>query len=222
LKILTNRFIILEENKEVFKLGNIEIFNEMARRYDLPERAAIAKVIAGAIRKRVIDGKNKSAIDYGCGTGLVGLQLEDSFKSIVLTDASVNMINVVQEKIDSMNIKNVSALCCDLMKEIPQYLKADYIIMSQVLLHIPDTEKLLSLSQKLLTENGHLIIIDFDKNDYISSDKVHPGFKQEDLKCLLSKLSFSNIESETFYHGEKIFMNQDASLFILEATCTRV
>ncbi len=34
---------------------------------------------------------------------------------------------------------------------------------------------------------------------------------------ILRALSFGNVTSEIFHRGERIFMNQDASIFILEA-----
>ena len=38
-----------------------------------------------------------------------------------------------------------------------------------------------------------------------------------ELSELLRKTGFEDVSSETFYHGESIFMNQDASLFLLAA-----
>lgn len=56
-------------------MGNIEKFDCIASQYDTFDRIEVAKIIADTIRTYVIDGKGKSAIDYGCGTGLVGMQL---------------------------------------------------------------------------------------------------------------------------------------------------
>ncbi|HZG71257.1 MAG TPA: hypothetical protein VEY51_06915, partial [Chondromyces sp.] len=55
---------------------------------------------------------------------------------------------------------------------------------------------------------------DFDKNDKINHPKVHNGFSHEELKKRLSEVGFKSIEIKTFYHGNRIFMNQDASMFI--------
>lgn len=86
--------------------------------------------------------------------------------------------------------------------------------MSLVLLHIPDTEKILQELFTLLNPGGKLIIIDFDKNDNINHPKVHNGFSQEELNKILSQIGFKSVKIKTFYHGNRIFMNQDASLFI--------
>ena len=60
-------------------MGNTDKFEMIASSYDTPERIHIAKVSADAIREYVMDSKNKSAIDFGCGTGLVGMNLLDDF-----------------------------------------------------------------------------------------------------------------------------------------------
>ena len=86
--------------------------------------------------------------------------------------------------------------------------------MSLVLLHIPDTNKILQELFGILNDGGKLIIIDFDKNDKIQHPKVHNGFSHEELKKRLSDIGFKSTEMKTFFHGRRIFMNQDASMFI--------
>ena len=80
-------------------------------------------------------------------------------------------------------------------------LKADIVLMSLVLLHIPDTEKILQELFNILNKGGKLIIIDFDKNDKINHPKVHNGFSHEELKKRLSEVGFESIEIKTFYQG---------------------
>jgi len=89
--------------------------------------------------------------------------------------------------------------------------------MAQVLLHISDTNLILSRLFKLLKNDGHLIIVDFDKNEKIVSELVHNGFNQRELREMMIKIGFKNVQSKTFYNGKLIFMKQDASMFILEA-----
>ena len=51
-------------------MGNIDIFEMMANRYDSTERIQIAKVTSEAIREFLVDANDKNALDFGCGTGL--------------------------------------------------------------------------------------------------------------------------------------------------------
>ena len=193
-----------------------DVFDMMACRYDTADRVSNAKVIVHALRDELTDTKQKTALDYGCGTGLVGLGLIDLFQSMLLVDASPQMVEQVKLKLESARIGNAGALCCDFLQEPPQ-VQADYVIMTQVLLHIPDTRTILTRLFDAVKEDGHLIIVDFDKNESIPSDKVHNGFEQKELIQLIKQVGFVSAEAHTFYHGQKIFMKQDASMFILNA-----
>lgn len=198
-------------------MGNTDKFEMIANSYDTPERMQIAKVSSNAIRECLVDAKSKNAIDFGCGTGLVGMNLLNDFKSVLFLDASQNMLRQIEQKISSCNIQNAETLYFDFEKNSLSDLRADYIFMAQVLLHIDDIELVLSRLYSVLKENGHLLIVDFDKNQKVVSDMVHNGFEQTELAQIMTKIGYTNIHSKTFYNGSKIFMGCDASLFILDS-----
>ncbi|MCM3741608.1 class I SAM-dependent methyltransferase [Oceanobacillus luteolus] len=189
------------------------VFEQMAKRYDTDDRKESAKVIIEEVRKELQNSKSKSLLDYGSGTGLVSLELTDLVDSVLLVDAAKQMLDVADAKITQSGITNAKVLYSDFTKETPE-LQADIIFMSLVLLHIPDTEKILNELYKLLNVGGKLIIVDFDKNDKASHPKVHSGFIHDDLKNKLTEAGFKSTEIKTFYHGKQIFMKQDASMFI--------
>ncbi|HCX61695.1 MAG TPA: methyltransferase type 12 [Clostridiales bacterium] len=198
-------------------MGNTDKFEMIADLYDTTERIQIAKVSSEAIRECLVDTKNKTAIDFGCGTGLVGVNLLNDFQSILFLDTSQKMINKIREKISYYNIQNADTLCFDFEKDSLLDLKTDYIFMAQVLLHIKDFKSVLIKLHDVLSPGGHLLIVDFNKNDKIVSDMVHNGFEQEKLKDIMLDIGYRNIQSKTFYNGSKMFMGQDASLFILNS-----
>ncbi|ULL16844.1 class I SAM-dependent methyltransferase [Paenibacillus sp. H1-7] len=198
-------------------MGNTDKFEMIANIYDTPERIQIAKVSSDAIRNYLVDTKSKNAIDFGCGTGLVGMNLLNEFHSMLFLDTSQNMINQMKQKITDFNIQNVDTLCFDFEKESLSNLKADYIFMAQVLLHIHDVEMSLSRLFDVLNEGGHLLIVDFNKNENIASDIVHNGFNPGELSDVMAKIGYTDIQFDTFYTGSKIFMGQDASMFILDS-----
>jgi SAM-dependent methyltransferase len=136
---------------------------------------------------------------------------------MLFLDTSPNMINQIEQKISEFNLQNVDTLCFDFEKEGLSDLRADYIFMTQVLLHIKDVEFVLSRLFDVLNEGGHLLIVDFDKNENIVSDIVHNGFNQAELTNMMTKIGYKNVQSETFYTGSKIFMGHDASMFILDS-----
>lgn len=189
------------------------VFEQMAKKYDTPARKELANIVVEEVRKSLRNSSSASLLDYGSGTGLVGLALVDLVKSVVLVDASEQMTEVAQSKILRDEIPNARALCSDFTEVTPE-IRTDIIVMSLVLLHIPDTKNILQTLFNILNEGGKLIIVDFDKNNKIDHPKVHNGFSHEELIKLLSEVGFKTNKVNTFYHGEKIFMNQDASMFL--------
>ena len=189
------------------------VFEQLAKKYDTEERMELAKVIIKEVRKEIPANKSVTLIDYGSGTGLVSLELADMADSILLVDSSKQMLEVAEAKISQRGITNSNVLYSDFTIETPE-LKADVVLMSLVLLHIPDTKKILQAMFDMLNDGGKLIIVDFDKNDKINHPKVHNGFSHGELKKILSDIGFKSSEIRTFYHGKRIFMKQDASMFL--------
>lgn len=189
----------------------------MATRYDTEERIKISNVIIDAVKMHLQNSSEKTMIDFGCATGLIGLPLAEHLKSIRLIDVSSQMIHFVKNKIEIQGIKNAEAICTDLETQDSIIEPADCIIAVQVLLHIKDTKDILKKLYSLLRPGGQLIIVDFIKNNNVESQLVHNGFVQEELESLLREIGFHTTSVETCYNGEKIFMGKDASLFLLDA-----
>lgn len=185
-----------------------EIFNQIANHYDTPKRKALAKIIQDELISQLPSStKELTFMDYGGGTGLV---------SLALVDSSDAMLTIAEDKIKTSGLTNVSSVTFDATTEsIDQKIdqKVDLILMSLVLLHIPDTRLILEKLYHMLTPNGQLLIIDFDHNDAINHPKVHNGFDHEALMALLEQIGFHSKNIYTFHSGKNLFMNQDASLF---------
>ncbi|EPH95861.1 methyltransferase domain protein [Enterococcus faecalis 13-SD-W-01] len=194
-------------------MANKEIFDRLAMQYDTPDRIKLAQIITAEIKKYLGDTSEKTLIDYGSGTGLVSLPLSSSFRDVFLMDASPAMMEAAEQKIQAAEVTNVHTVIADFLKD-QNDIKGDIILVSLVLLHIPETEKILRELFQHLNPGGTLMIADFDKNKKIDHPKVHNGFEQDELQKLLLKTGFSESESHTFYHGEKLFMREDASLFL--------
>lgn len=195
----------------------MNVFDQIAQRYDSPKQLELANIITKEIKTELGDTTGKTALDYGCGTGLIGLQISDEFEEMLFVNPSKEMIHVVDQKIAQMNRTNVKTVVGSFANEETLNIKADLIIVSLVLLHVPDTLDSLKSLYRALNSKGHILVVDFDKNENINHEKVHNGFSQLELKKQLEKIGFKSVSSRTFYHGQNIFMNQDASMFILNA-----
>lgn len=206
-------------------MGNTEKFQMMAHQYDTADRIVNAKLSADMIREAfdAKEAKGKNAMDFGCGTGLVGLSLLDVFDSMTFLDTSSNMLEIVAKKIEanmddaSSDQNRIKLLCVDLEADNAIEGSWDVIFMVQVLLHVSDPMALLAKLYRHISPSGKLIIIDFDENEAVKSDLVHAGFNQTVLAKGLEQLGFKGITSKTFYEADNLFMKQRASQFIMVA-----
>ena len=198
-------------------------FDTMAAGFDTNPRVKRAKAVADELRSH-ISSAGKTAIEYGCGTGLVGLNLSDDFSSLTFIDSSAGMVDELQKKIAGRGASKLHTLCCDLMEELPAGLRTDHIFMSLVLHHISDTKKALGVFHEMLNEGGHLLIVDLDTEDgsfhaeYPDFDG-HNGYDQSALAALAKSAGFKSVTSRTFFHDVKNVNGSDIpySMFILDA-----
>ena len=203
-----------------------ENFDAMAQGFDTGRRIDRAEIIADEIRGHITSGRGKSAIEFGCGTGLVGLQLASDFDKLLLIDSSAEMVKQVEQKIAKLQLPpSVSALCCDIMADAELNLHADYIFSSLVLHHIMDTEAILRRFYSMLNGGGHLLIVDIDQEDGSFHAKYpdfegHNGFNHAELAAMALNAGFLAVNINTFYHDSKVYNGKDSpySLFIMCAS----
>jgi len=199
-------------------------FDDYAKTWDTDKRINRAKKIANEIRNSIDSENNYSAMEFGCGTGLVSFNLYDKFKKITLIDSSNGMMEILNSKINESKVNNMVTNCVDILEEDSIDMKFDVIYNSMVLHHINDTEAIIKKFHELLNKDGYLCIVDLDEEDGSFHKKYpdfdgHNGFNQEKLKSILLKVGFNDIESNTFYYDEKIIEGQkiNYSLFLMKA-----
>jgi len=133
----------------------MEDFDLVAKDFDTNKRFERAKIIAEEIRLHISDGHMKSALEYGSGTGLVGIQLINDISSILFVDSSGAMIEQVRQKLLNLGRQVDCAICHDFMVNVPQNLRVDYIFSSLVLHHIKDTKTIFSRLHEILNLNSY-------------------------------------------------------------------
>lgn len=184
-------------------------FKGRSKEWDNNSRIKRSEIIANKINELVDNQKDMSIMEYGCATGLISFNLCDKFRKLTLMDSEEEMINVVIEKIKEYKKSNVFPIKIDLTKEPYLEEKFDLIFTSMTLHHILNTKNMIKIFYNLLNENGIICIIDLDKEDgsFHANDKNfngHNGFEHEYMENILKDVGFSNINSETFFNGQKI------------------
>ncbi len=185
-------------------------FNIEATNWDNERRVKRAKIIADEIIKSIhIEEKYRRALEFGCGTGLVSFNLIDKFEHITLIDTSKGMIETLNYKIQSLKVKNMTAIQADIKCDSEmQGEKYDVIYTSMALHHIINIKTILKNKFELLNDNGYLCIVELVEDDgsfhKLEKDfNGHNGFNQNELKGLLGELGFKSVVTNIFYNDVK-------------------
>ena len=178
-------------------------FDQAAASWDeAPHRVEMARNIAAAMLAQVPVRPAMTAIDFGCGTGLLTLALQPAFRQITGIDSSPGMIGQLQEKIARGNIESVDTCLLDLtVASPPEDLRADVIVSAMALHHIQDIAQLLRIFSAMLLPGGYLALADLDREDGSfhadASGVHHAGIHREWLMNELEQLGFADVQAST-------------------------
>jgi ubiquinone/menaquinone biosynthesis C-methylase UbiE len=201
-------------------------FDDKAASYDArPVVQNISKGVVLGLKAKLGLTQDMAVLDFGCGTGLVALQVADSVGHVVGVDTSDGMIKAFTSKLQSADAKNVTALCCDLRdsnalqqavanrqegKQTPT--EFDLIYCSMTLHHLQDIEGTLKLLAQYLKQGSALVAFDFEKSEHsmlfhpqpVSPSVHHPGgFETEQLKQLWSAAGLKDVVAERVHKFDK-------------------
>ena len=183
-------------------------FNERAKDWDSdPMKVERARVVAEAIRNALPLTSEMTALEYGCGTGLLSFALQADLGQITLADTSQGMLDVLNERISAAGVTNMRPLMLDLATD-PLPAERYHLTYSLMTLHhIHDTEDILKKFYALLKPAGYLCIADLDKeNGSFHTDrttKVHKGFDRPTLQKQVEAAGFGDVHFSTAYEIKK-------------------
>jgi ubiquinone/menaquinone biosynthesis C-methylase UbiE len=201
-------------------------FDSKARQWDdNPVFQERGLTIAHAIRQAVPLNRQMSALDYGCGTGLLSFPLKDELGAILLADSSSGMLDVVREKIATQGVIHMTPMKLDLLTDPPPTQCFDLIVTSMTLHHVPDTDHILRLFHGLLNPGGYLCIADLDQEDgsfHGPEVNVHHGFDRTDLGRRITQSGFADVQFQTVFSIAKARESgtQDYPVFLMTARRT--
>ncbi|GAC1664253.1 MAG: class I SAM-dependent methyltransferase [Candidatus Limnocylindrales bacterium] len=177
-------------------------FDERARDWDTPARAAQVGTVAAAIRVALPLDPRQRLVDVGAGTGLLGLALADDVGEVVLSDPSVGMIEVANQKLAESGLSSVRAVHHDLLADPPPAEHFDVAVSLLVLHHLADTRAALAAILDLLVPGGWLGLADLETEDgsFHPADAEgiqHHGFDRERLEALAVSVGFTDVATRT-------------------------
>ncbi len=182
-------------------------FDAKAQEWDNdPVKLERAAAVAAAIRNRVRLSPDLSALEYGCGTGLLSFALSRELGSITLVDSSAGMLAVLREKIAASGADRLRPMRLDLTVDPLPAERYDLIYTLMTLHHVSDVDRILRDFHALLRPDGALCIADLDREDgsfHGAGFDVHHGFEREALRDRLARAGFGEIQFDTCYMMRK-------------------
>ena len=184
-------------------------FDQIAATYDnQPHRNERAQAAARGIRASVPLTPRITALEYGCGTGLLSFALQPYLGHITLADRSTGMLTVLDEKIAAFGFTNMAPLQLDLSTGSPPPFKVDLIYTLMTLHHIPDTVKILQSFYEMLRAPGYLCVADLDQEDGsfhgLEDRTVHKGFDRAEFENLVRQAGFHKVSFATIFQTPKV------------------
>lgn len=166
-----------------------------------PRRVKLAGDISDSILKSLPLSQEWDALDFGCGTGLVTLQLAPALRSITGVDSSSGMIDRLDQKILRYGFSNVRTELCHVDKgDLPSG-KYHLITSAMVLHHVEKLALLFQSFKELLHSGGWLALADLESEDgRFHEDQngvFHHGFSADELFNMLTIAGFSSIAITT-------------------------
>lgn len=184
-------------------------FDEYAKTWDAdPKKVERAEILAKLLSKFSKDKRLSTAMEFGCGTGLLSFFLKDEFSNITLADTSPGMIEVLKEKIEIVKVPNFYPVLLEDKTSLPNC-SFDIIYSSMTMHHVTNLDAVFLEFDSLLKPKGFLCIADLVEEDgnfhsVENSKHVHHGFYKDKLIAQLETYGFEFVDYHIFYTIEKV------------------
>lgn len=130
--------------------------------------------------------KNDRIADLGAGNGYFTIPLaEQTNETVYAIDIEPKMLDLLKERADLANIKNIEYIQSDLENIKLNDNSANKAIMAFVMHEIPDTKKAVAESKRILSEGGRLCILEWKAVESEMGPPLHERIPPEDLQKFL-------------------------------------
>lgn len=194
-------------------------FDEVASTWDDdPSKLKRAAAVASAIIERTSPGGNW--LDYGAGTGTLGLALLDHADQVVLADSSQGMLSAARAKIAASGLQGrVSVLDLDLASQDAEAASFDGVATLLALHHIDNAGEVVGKMATALRPGGWLAVADLDAEDgsfHLGGHGIvpaHHGFQRTQVAEWFAAAGLVEIDLSTPWIMQK--QDRDYSVFLV-------
>ena len=183
-------------------------FDEIAKNWDSSDfRLGLAKNITDKILDNIPLSKDDCIMDFGCGTGLVGLHIAPFVKKLIGADLSGKMLESFEAKAKDGSIGNTESMLLEVDSELGA-LGLDAIVSAMAMHHIENPKKQFEKFSKALKSGGMLAIADLAKEDgsfHADNNGVyHFGFSPDELISFFVEAGFETPTIVVAYTVKKL------------------
>ena len=140
--------------------------------YENLQTISLAKETTDIIKKEIKLPNDAIILDFGAGTGLLGLNFINEVKHVIFEDVSKGMLDYLQYKLDTQELKNYT-IFNGVMEDYNSKEKVDLIMAGMVLHHVEDLKSLFSKFLEMLKPKGYICITDLKKDAPMFNIGVH-------------------------------------------------
>ncbi len=177
-------------------------FDTAAKLWDDNERRVkMVHDIAGAIKENFDLNDTMDVLDFGCGTGLLSLQLQPFVKTVTGADPSQGMLDALAAKIEQHGISNYRLIHLEEGSREKLTGKYDLVMSSMTFHHVEDIPPLIQKLKDILKPGGRVCIADLDPDNGLfhrdNTGVFHDGFDREMMKAEFERAGFIEIKAST-------------------------
>jgi DNA-binding response OmpR family regulator len=173
-----------------------------------PMRRRLARDILAAMEEEGMLADAASALDFGCGTGLLTLALAERIPWVTGLDTSPGMLAELSAKIARAGLGNVGTLLADLTRSDPVPGSFDLVASAMALHHVEHLEQVLPRLFALTAPGGRLAVADLDTEDGSFHDggptAFHKGFDRAALTALFTAAGWTDLRARTAASLDKV------------------
>jgi 2-polyprenyl-3-methyl-5-hydroxy-6-metoxy-1,4-benzoquinol methylase len=203
------------------KDNSINHFDEAAANWDAQShRSELTNAVGEAILLRQVQPtRGMDVLDYGCGTGLLGLFLLPHVRSVTGADSSSGMLQVLEEKIQTGSLQRMRTEKLDLRLDPTPESRYHLIVANMVMHHIDDIDVLLAAFHRMLFPGGFLAIADLDTEPglfhrpEVVESVYHHGFERRTLMDRLYRVGLIDVKDVTVHVIRKPVANGETREF---------